>query len=113
MISPLMLMDALCLHVMHARCACQAEARKVAWIKKSQLDAIHFFDSSDHTIFQANFNTMGMYWGFCQDIFYNSFGEFSGSLILFENDGNLKADLNIAPIHAIHNCSFFDFFKKV
>ena len=52
---------------------------------------------------------MGMCWGFCQDIFYDSICEFSGSLILFENDGNLKAGFNIATIRAIHDCSFFDF----
>jgi len=55
---------------------------------------------------------MGMGWGFCQDIFHNSFCEFSGSLILFQYDENPKAGFNIAPIHAIHDCFFFDCINK-
>jgi hypothetical protein len=42
----------------------------------------YLFDSADSTTFQADFNTMGMGWGFSQDIFDNPFCEFPGSLIL-------------------------------
>ena len=45
--------------------------------------ADNLFDSPDCTAFQADFDAMGMGWGFCQDIFYNSFCEFPRSLILF------------------------------
>jgi hypothetical protein len=67
----------------------------------------NLFDSPDFTASQTDFNTMGMGWGVCQDIFHNSFGEFTGSLILFQNDENPKASLYVIPIHAIHGCYLF------
>jgi len=47
------------------------------------LSPFNLFDSPDGPAFEADFNTMGLGRGFCQDIFHDSFGKFSGSLILF------------------------------
>jgi hypothetical protein len=45
---------------------------------------------------------MGVGWGFCQDLLYNPFCEFAGSLVLFQDDENPKAGFNIVPFYCIH-----------
>jgi hypothetical protein len=67
----------------------------------------NLFDPSHSSTFQANFNAVGMGWGFGQDIFDNPFCEFSRSLILLEDDEYPKADLNFTPIHTVHDCFLF------
>lgn len=49
----------------------------------TRFSTFNIFDSPDGPAFQADFNTMGMGRGLCQDIFHYSFGKLTGSLILF------------------------------
>jgi len=58
----------------------------------------YVFYSPNGTAFQTDFDAMGMCWGFCQDVFDNSFGEFSRSLILFQDDEDSKAWFYIASV---------------
>jgi hypothetical protein len=47
-----------------------------------EVSPVYLFNPTDHTILQPDFNAMGVGWGFCQDVFDNSFCQFSGALIL-------------------------------
>ena len=45
---------------------------------------------------------MGMKGGFCQDILDHALGEFSGTLILFQDDPDLEAGFDFSTISSIY-----------
>jgi hypothetical protein len=42
--------------------------------------------------------------GFCQDILDYTLGEFSGTLVLLQNDPNLLAGFDFGTIGSVHTC---------
>jgi hypothetical protein len=70
----------------------------------------YFLDPSDLTAFQPDLDAMGMSGGFGQDILDDTLGEFSGTLILHQDDSNLQAGFDFGTIGSIHASVKFLFF---
>jgi hypothetical protein len=62
----------------------------------------YFFDSSDQSGRQPDFDTVGMSGGIRQNIRNDSFRQFPGALILLQNNAHPRSSLNIRSIPSIH-----------
>lgn len=58
-------------------------------------------NSADLTIYQADFDAVGMGGGIGQDVFDDALREFAGALILFEDDGDRDTGFNILAIASV------------
>jgi hypothetical protein len=87
------------------------EPEPVAFFPARRCSPADLFDPSDSAAFQPNLYTVGMSWGFGQDVFDNPLGEPAGALILFQNDEDPETGLYITASRPAHGCSFFVFFE--
>jgi hypothetical protein len=70
------------------------------WAKRSNALLLrNHLDSPDRPAGQADFDAMGMGWGFSQDILNKPFGELTGSLVLFQDDEDPLAGFDLVSIN--------------
>ena len=60
------------------------------------------FDSPDFAALQADFYSVWMGLGFCQDILYDTFRQFTGKLIFFQNNANKHAGFYACTLSTVH-----------